>query len=121
MTAPMIFVSLTRPALHCWPKAPASRAYLRDPHRHIFHIMAETTVEHDDREIEFHDLVDQTAEVFDRLIGGSKADAGSASCETLARCIAQELSKLHKRYFSVTVSEDGECGATVEQLFDAGG
>lgn len=107
-----IFVRFTEEGFHCWPQAPEHRAYLRERHRHLFHVDVETRVLHDEREIEFHDLLSEARALFrGRLIYG---DETGASCETMARALAQELAALHDRMVTVTVSEDGECGARVQ-------
>jgi hypothetical protein len=108
-----IFVRFVGEGWHSWPDAPERRGYLASSHRHLFHIEARTTVEHDDREIEFHDVRDQI-EVLWNLIAGPKRDLGSASCEMLAGRIGRHLCEWSGgRYWSVSVSEDNECGATV--------
>lgn len=97
---------------HCWPDAPERRKYLRDLHRHIFHISVATLVTHDDREIEFHDLIEQSNAIVQRM----KSPAGSfgrMSCEQIARTLGMKLMSAHSRGFVVSVFEDGEAGAVV--------
>lgn len=113
-----IFVTTGFVGFHYWPGAPASRSYLGQPHRHRFGVRVEVPVEHDDREMEFHDLLDsvrfqviQMAPV-NELTGVSHC--GPMSCEMMAERLAQALREGLERDVSVTVDEDGECGATVE-------
>ena len=54
-----IRVRFSEPGFHCWPQAPERRAYLRNPHRHLFYVTVACIVSHDEREIEFHDLLDE--------------------------------------------------------------
>lgn len=102
-----IFVRFVKAGFHLWPNAPPSRAYLAQRHRHLFHVEVRVEVRHDDREIEFHDLLEEAEDLFEI------AD-DTMSCEMMARVLANRLMALHdQRIFAVTVSEDGECGATV--------
>ena len=75
-------------------------------------IEARCAVAHDDREAEFHDVMDQL-EVLWGLIAGPQRDLGSQSCEMLARRIGMHLSEWSPRSWTVLVSEDGEAGAVV--------
>lgn len=103
-----IWVRFTVPGFHSWPEAPDHRAYLRNSHRHLFQVAVRTQVDHDDREIEFHDLLDQARADFP---GG---DLGRQSCEDMARGLATKLAAHYRRPFEVSVSEDGEVGASVQ-------
>jgi hypothetical protein len=103
-----ITIRFVVPGFHCWPDAPDRRSYLRERHRHLFHIEVTTPVEHRERQIEFHDLLDEARELF------PPHDHNSASCETMAHYLATSLHKRHgERPFTVSVFEDGEAGATV--------
>lgn len=116
-----IFVTVKVAGLHSWPAATGARQYLRFPHRHIFGIKVETSVSHDDRQIEFHDLQDRIGEIVLQMSGragnGELVDFGNRSCEAIAREIGVELATMFKQSFRVTVDEDGECGATVDTVF----
>lgn len=116
MNKATIFVRTIQDGLHCWPQAPEHRSYLRLLHRHLFHIEVTTEVDHDDREIEFHDLLEQVVSIWKGFTSYGAANLGAASCEQLARTIGMRLAQAHKRRFDVMVSEDGECGATVISL-----
>ncbi len=103
-----IFVTWTAPGFHHWPGAPDERDYLGIRHRHLFHYRIELDVLHDERDIEFHDLLD---------IGKTStrdAEWNGMSCEAIARALLFIVEHhCPGRHASVTVSEDGECGATV--------
>lgn len=104
-----IIVRFAAEGFHCWPEAEGKRAYLASPHRHLFHVDVIMAVAHDDREVEFHDLL-----AFARQAFGS-GDFGRASCETLAKSLIQKLrAKYGERAISVAVYEDGEVGAMVD-------
>jgi hypothetical protein len=102
-----IIVRFAVEGFHWWPGGTGKRAYLAAKHRHLFHVEAETEVNHDDREIEFHDLLEEARALFP---GG---DLGTHSCETLARELGRQLAEKHKRPFRVAVFEDNEVGARV--------
>lgn len=110
MNDAVIRVRFALPGFHSWPDAPDRRAYLRDVHRHVFHVEVCTHVSHDDREIEFHDLQDEAREIFESILTSL---TGPRSCEHMARVLGAKLREHHKRTFEVTVWEDNECGATV--------
>jgi len=77
-------------------------------HRHLFHVELSTPVAHIEREIEFHDLLEEAK----RRFGGPRH--GSDSCETMAINLAKAMSEHYGgRPFTVSVFEDGEAGATV--------
>lgn len=91
---------------HAWPDATEYRAYLASSHRHLFKVLVEIEVLHDDREIEFHDLLDFVRSI---LPG---PDLGARSCEMMAKSIGQAiLFQYPGRDLVVSVSEDGEVGA----------
>lgn len=114
----MISVRFQVEGWHRWPDAPPNRAYLRDLHRHIFWAEASMPVEHDDRDVEFHDLRDEALGLLDeqgeRGVTMAGLNFGHRSCEMLARHIAETLATRYGRAVRVSVSEDGECGSTVE-------
>jgi len=117
MTASTIFVRFTQPGFHHWPEPTGDRAYLGERHRHLFHVDVRMQVEHDDREVEFHNLLDLARSLFP---GG---ELGGQSCEMMARSLGEKIARRYGRAVQVTVSEDGEVGAVVltPHPADAGG
>ena len=107
MTASTIFVRFTQPGFHCWPEPTEGRTYLGQRHRHLFHVEVCLKVNHDDREVEFHDLLDFARDAFP---GG---EMGGQSCEMMARLLGEKIARRYRRAIQVTVSEDGEVGAVV--------
>ena len=100
-------------AIHNWPEAGYPVQYLQFPHRHVFHIEFTASVEHEDRQIEFITLK-QMVENFCRDQWHNR-DIGRTSCETIGVAILEAFQEID----TVTVSEDGENGATIwrkEQL-----
>lgn len=108
-----VWVQFQQVGFHYWADAPKHRAYLAQSHRHVFHVEVSADVEHDDRDIEFHDLRDEATSLFRGLTVSKGGDFGPQSCETLARRLAVRVAGNLARPITVTVSEDGECGATV--------
>lgn len=102
-------------AMHYWPDAPDEVSFLRDLHRHIFHVEANIQVSHDDRELEFF----MVKKFLDKTIVKMLKDLQfSRSCEQMAEYLLRAIEKKYKvkgekRMVSVSVSEDGENGASV--------
>ncbi len=85
-----------------------SRLYLASDHRHLFHVEVMIQVFEDDREIEFHDLLDVAKEQF------GQGDFGNDSCETMARCLKEKMTiRYPNRHMNIKVFEDGEVGAAL--------
>jgi len=102
-----VFCTIQFEAIHNWPGCPFEEvAYLRDLHRHVFHIKAYKDVNHDDRDVEFIRLKHAIIHFLD--IKYPNRVLGSISCEMLARQLISEfdLSKCE-------VSEDNENGAVL--------
>lgn len=105
-------------ALHRWPDAPDSHAYLRTSHRHLFHVTVEVSVFHDDRDVEFIALKELVEDEIENLRDWSGPEAepmnvGTLSCENMANFFAERLVDHGLDVKAVTVSEDGENGATL--------
>lgn len=113
----MIWVTFRQSGLHFYPLAGTKGLedvdYLRYAHRHLFHFRVAIEVFHDDREIEFHQVLNylSTNVTTDNL--------SNKSCEM----IADDVFALCKKYqhegdkcrkVVVEVAEDGECGVTCE-------
>jgi predicted glycosyltransferase involved in capsule biosynthesis len=93
---------------HRWPDAPDEVAFLRNRHRHVFHVRAEKAVSHDDRDVEFI-LLKRAVEAEIKTVS-LEEETETWSCERWASELLQRL-QLDK----VDVSEDGENGAVVER------
>jgi hypothetical protein len=94
---------------HSWPQAAGARGYLAARHRDVFHYRVELDVNHDDRDVEFHDVLDAC-----RAMTREDTDWDARSCEAIGRLILAELdARWPGRSPVICVSEDGECGATV--------
>ena len=101
-----IVVNLQYEATHNWPNCDIPEvAYLKHPHRHLFHIKCKAEVNHSDRDLEIIMFKRGVLQHLEEKYAGS---FGSQSCEM----IALELFIL----FELTecqVLEDGENGAIV--------
>ena len=106
-----ILVSLQVEGFHYWKDAPEIVKFLRDSHRHIFHIEIEKEVSHADRDIEII-LFKRSVLDFIKKIWGVKereyVEFGGSSCEMIADIILTEF-----KCVKVKVTEDGENGAVV--------
>jgi hypothetical protein len=104
-----IWVTWRAPGFHRWLGAEGKRRYLADRHRHVFHFKVALDVRHNDREVEFHDLLDHC-----RAITRPEHDWDLSSCEDIAKLILIRVAeRWPDRRPQVSVSEDGECGAVV--------
>ncbi len=104
----MIWVTFQREGIHQYPDAPEEVAFLRHPHRHVFHLKVWIAVEHDDRAIEFF--------IFKRWLEGLYGDGvlqlDHRSCEMVSDELhAQITAKYPGRKICIEVSEDGENGS----------
>lgn len=104
-----IFVTFQKEGLHRWVDADN---YLQHPHRHIFHLRVEASVDHDNREIEFITFKRELATLADDIINPGYVIPDS--CEIIAKRIIKYLQRVYgDRDYVVEVSEDGENGAKV--------
>lgn len=107
----LISVSDQFESMHCWPEAPEEVSFLRNLHRHVFHVNAEIEVKTDDRELEFI-IVKRSLKKF-----YPPFNAGRLSCEQMAKKIHDGLIGLFGfRNIRVCVFEDGENGAIVSTV-----
>lgn len=105
-TFTMVFVTTQFEGFHRWKDAPPQYGYLKDWHRHMFHVRLRKKVDAS-RQIEFIELKQKINAYIDTMFKG-KEHRFELSCEELAEQL------LH--YFNahmVEVSEDGENGAIV--------
>lgn len=104
-----IWVTYQKEGIHCYPDAPAGVEFLKHPHRHTFHFKVEIEVFHDDRDIEFI-LFKRELE---NLYQEGTLQLNHRSCEMMADDLADYiLVNYPNRKLTITVSEDGENGAT---------
>lgn len=116
----MIWVTFRKEGIHCYPAAgldPALRtndeydvSFLANPHRHIFHFEVGIQVYHNDRDIEFI----QFKRWLENLYSSGTLALDYLSCEMLCDQLYDTIAKRYpNRDVKITVSEDGENGATI--------
>ena len=108
-----IFVTTQFEGLHRWKDAPEEVGFLREYHRHMFHVRFEVEVTEEDRELEFI-LVKRE---LNRLLKNYERASFDLSCESLAKLIVDFMTRkgaiCEGRDCSCEISEDGENGAIV--------
>lgn len=110
----MIWVTFQREGFHKYPAAAtdpnlADVAFLANEHRHIFHFNVAIEVTHNDRDIEFI----QFKRWLESLYQGT-LQLNYKSCEMICDDLYEAIaSRYPDRKIQITVSEDGENGATV--------
>ena len=82
--------------------------FLRDRHRHIFHIKMSKEVNHSDRDIEII-LFKREVQEYLKQKFGEPCEFGSMSCEMIAEHLLQQFNANE-----VEVLEDNENGANVK-------
>lgn len=105
----LIVVKFQVEGTHCWPECPIDEVkFLRDPHRHMFHIQATKKVGHNDRDVEIIKLKREMQQFLLSCYGDEvgTCDFGRMSCEDIAELLIEDF-KLH----SCQVLEDNENGA----------
>lgn len=102
--------------VHYFSGAPSEVVYLRQPHRHMFNVMIELEVKHDDREVEFIMLKHRLREWLQKHCVDGVWPMGAMSCEQVASRVIDMVGHMYsnRRWIKVTVDEDGENGASVE-------
>lgn len=112
----MIYVTFQKKGLHRFSDAASRKdlldvSYLANYHRHLFHFKVSISVEHNDREIEFHQFLNWLESLYDNGV----MELNNRSCEMIADELYTAINeKYSKRRVVIDVSEDGECGAIVE-------
>jgi hypothetical protein len=117
----MIWVSFQREGIHMYPAAATDASlktgdeydvsFLGYPHRHIFHFTVAIQVEHNDRDIEFI----QFKRWLENLYGDGTLVLNHKSCEMISDDLYDAIaSRYQGRDIEITVSEDGENGATIK-------
>ena len=91
-------------------------SFLGVPHRHIFHFRVEIEVFHDDRDIEFIQFKRWLERLYSDVDSSTPVlNLNHKSCEMIAEDLATEINARYpNRNMTITVSEDGENGATID-------
>lgn len=116
-----IFVTFQKEGIHCYPSAGHDPAlatgdqydvsFLGTPHRHIFHFNVSIEVFHNDRDIEFIQFKRWLENQYSQGI----LELNYKSCEMISDDLYEIISTRYPdRNIAITVSEDGENGATIQ-------
>jgi hypothetical protein len=116
----MIFVTFQKEGIHMYPAAATDPllatgdeydvSFLGTPHRHIFHFNVAIEVFHNDRDIEFI----QFKRWLENLYKGKTLELNYKSCEMISDDLYEVIATRYPdRNIEITVSEDGENGATI--------
>lgn len=108
MLLKQVWITTQFVGFHRWKDATGEQSFLKDWHRHVFHVKLSVLVTDSNREVEFIDLKNKVDDFLQRRLSQGKFEY---SCEQ----IAEQLLKYFQAH-EVTVSEDGENGATVTSL-----
>ena len=109
-----IWVTFRREGIHRFPAAGtdpklADVAFLANEHRHIFHFNVSIEVFHNDRDIEFIQFKRWLESLYH-----STLELNYKSCEMISDDLYEVIaSRYPGRDIEITVSEDGENGATI--------
>ncbi len=118
----MIWVTFRKEGIHKYPAAledPALKtgdmydvSFLGYPHRHIFHFTVAIQVWHNDRDVEFIQFKRWLEQLYSSAQGVLSLDF--KSCEMISDDLYEQIaSRYPGRDIEITVSEDGENGATI--------
>tara|TARA_B100001094_G_scaffold100546_1_gene96691 strand:+ start:3814 stop:4239 length:426 start_codon:yes stop_codon:yes gene_type:complete len=121
----MIWVTFQKEGIHKYPAAlddpklatgdEYDVSFLGYPHRHIFHFRVCIEVFHDDRDIEFIQFKRWLEKLYSNDKSGGVLILDYKSCEMICDELAETINqKYPKRKLEITVSEDGENGATIQ-------
>ena len=116
-----IFVTFQKEGIHCYPAAGHDPAlatgdeydvsFLGTPHRHIFHFDVSIEVFHNDRDIEFIQFKRWLENQYSQGI----LELNYKSCEMISDDLYEIIATRYPdRNVTITVSEDGENGATIQ-------
>ena len=121
----MIWVTFKKEGIHKYPAALEDPnlatgdeydvSFLGYPHRHIFHFRVCIEVFHDDRDIEFIQFKRWLERLYSDGEDSKVLVLDYKSCEMICDELAEKINeKYPNRKMTITVSEDGENGATIE-------
>lgn len=108
-----IFAQFQVEAIHSWPNAEGKNAFLANPQRHLFEVRVSCPAKHNGVEVTRAELL----EVAKNMLKGG--NWGTASCETVAENLAQELVAKFSRTITVELgTSNNEFGAFVQLVSD---
>lgn len=111
-----IWVTFQKVGFHRYPGAETDPkltdvSYLGNKHRHLFKFRIQIEIFHNDRELEFHQVLNHCESLFDT----KTIELDYKSVEMLADELYVKLAEKYlDRKMKIEVSEDGECGCLIE-------
>lgn len=111
-----IWVTFQKAGFHKYPQAASDPllsdvSYLGDRHRHLFKFKVQIEIFHNDRELEFHQVLNYC----ESLVASRALEIDFKSVEMLADDMYLLLTqKYPNRAMKISVDEDGECGCLIE-------
>lgn len=111
-----IWVTFQKAGFHKYPAAETDPnlqdvSYLGSRHRHLFKFKVQIEIFHNDRELEFH----QVLNFCESLYQDKHLEIDFKSVEMLADDLYDALAATYpNRSMKIEVSEDGECGCVIE-------
>ena len=119
-----IFVTFQKEGIHKYPAAATDPSlatgdeydvsFLATPHRHIFHFNVAIEVFHNDRDIEFIQFKRWILNLYKATDNSPALELDYKSCEMISDDLYTEIARRYpERDITITVSEDGENGATI--------
>lgn len=111
-----IYVNFQKAGFHKYPAAETDPmlsdvSYLGNRHRHLFKFIVQIEIFHNDRELEFHQVLNYCESLFE----SQTIDIDYKSVEMLADDLYLQLAEKYPgRNIKINVSEDGECGCIIE-------
>lgn len=106
----MLFAKITAQfeGIHYWKDAKGDESFLKNPHRHIFHIIVYIEQFHNDRDIEYI--------AFKRWLNkNASKKIDYKSCEMIAEDLARKIKRKYgNRKLKIEVTEDNENGCILE-------
>lgn len=101
-----IIINLAVEGIHQWNECPFEDvSFLKNPHRHIFHICCKKEVSHLDRDIE---IIRFKRKILTFLKDRYNGFFGPMSCEMIAATLIEKFNLIY-----CSVLEDGENGAEI--------
>jgi hypothetical protein len=111
MISPSIWITTSFEGFHKYPDAPKGVEFLKNEHRHIFHVRVWITVFHNDRDIEFI--------LFKRFIDTcfKNNNFNYMSCEMISDRLYEKIKEeFPGRGIAIEISEDEENGSYKEYI-----
>jgi len=110
-----VWVTFQKAGFHKYPAASTDPSlqdvsYLGGRHRHLFKFKVQVQIFHNDRELEFHQLLNYCESLYNEQL-----ELDFKSVEMLADELYAALDERYPtRDMKINISEDGECGCIIE-------